>query len=543
MQAFQKALNHTAMFLALAASGCGDTNKPTQQVMSNTTQTCKGNQDGWYCYINPGLNVAPTDEFYDTDLIRCVGSKVTEVKGCMTACTVKPSGINDVCAAEVSSTCKGNQDGWYCYINPSLNVDPNDEFYDTDLIHCANGQAVESKLCSYGCTVKQAGLNDICTPQQAATTCKGNQDGWYCSTNPALVIGPNDEFYDGDLIHCVGGVSTEVIACGNDCIIKPSGTNDVCGGAVCGNSVIEGSEQCDASNMNGHTCMTEGFDGGNVSCTGSCTVNTASCCKHACTGNTQCIGTTQQTCQDSNNDGCKEWVNTGTCPSNPVCGNSVIEGSEQCDASNMNGHTCMTEGFDGGNVSCTGSCTVNTTSCCKHACTGNTQCIGTTQQTCQDSNNDGCKEWVNTGTCAPTCTTVIASNKCFTAWTVASGTYQIFEICAESMGGDAIRIHVRKSPLGSFGTRPYGLKVFGLSDPECSHTMTYNDPTGGVSVNGIGTNELTMDFNVVWAAGQTSKRYCAYASTVSSDPGYSSTDPQQKVWWYSDDLRLDRQCN
>jgi ribosomal 30S subunit maturation factor RimM len=457
MQAFQKALNHTAMFLALAASGCGDTNKPTQQVMSNTTQTCKGNQDGWYCYINPGLNVAPTDEFYDTDLIRCVGSKVTEVKGCMTACTVKPSGINDVCAAEVSSTCKGNQDGWYCYINPSLNVDPNDEFYDTDLIHCANGQAVESKLCSYGCTVKQAGLNDICTPQQAATTCKGNQDGWYCSTNPALVIGPNDEFYDGDLIHCVGGVSTEVIACGNDCIIKPSGTNDVCGGAV--------------------------------------------------------------------------------------CGNSVIEGSEQCDASNMNGHTCMTEGFDGGNVSCTGSCTVNTTSCCKHACTGNTQCIGTTQQTCQDSNNDGCKEWVNTGTCAPTCTTVIASNKCFTAWTVASGTYQIFEICAESMGGDAIRIHVRKSPLGSFGTRPYGLKVFGLSDPECSHTMTYNDPTGGVSVNGIGTNELTMDFNVVWAAGQTSKRYCAYASTVSSDPGYSSTDPQQKVWWYSDDLRLDRQCN
>ncbi len=526
-----------------AGAGCGSTNDGPAQVMNNTTQTCKGNADGWYCATNPELNVAPADEYFDTDLVHCVGSQVSEVKACTTSCTVKPSGINDVCAAEVSTTCKGNADGWYCYVNPKLNVDPNDEFFDTDLIHCAGGKSTEVKACDYGCTVKQAGMNDVCTPQAAVTTCKGNKDGWYCSTNPELVIGPNDEFYDGDLIHCVGGMSTEVKACENGCVIKPSGVDDVCGGTVCGNSVIEGTETCDSSNLNGHTCVTEGFNGGNVSCTGSCTVSTAACCKHACTGNTQCVGTEQQTCKDGNNDGCNEWVPTGTCPSNPVCGNSVIEGTETCDSTNLNGHTCATEGFDGGNVSCTGSCTVSTAACCKNTCTGNTQCVGTTQQTCQDGNNDGCKEWVNTGTCAPTCTTVIGSNPCFTAWTITAGTYQILQICAESMGGDAIRIHVRKNNLETFGTRPYGLKVFGLSDPECTHTMTYVDPTGGVTVNGIGTAELTMDFTVVWGSGQTAKRYCAYASTVSTDPGYNPNDPQQKVWWYSDDLRINRQCN
>ena len=618
-----------------SVSGCNGVDDPQPQVMSSTpSETCKGNNDGWYCAINPKLNVDPNDEIYDDYLIHCIGSKNADYKTCDNGCVIKSPGVNDVCStsSSVSTTCKGNEDGWYCAVNPKLNVDPNDKFANGDLVHCVGSQSTETKTCTNGCTIKSAGMNDVCSPPATVTTCKGNKDGWYCSTNPELVIGSGDEFFDGDRIHCVGSKLAGQETCpNNNCIIKPSGVDDVCGGTVCGdgnvqgseqcdtssnmnghtcasegfnggniactgsctlntagcckdactgntqcvgttqqtcqdgnndgckewvntgtcpvnpvcgNSVIEGTELCDALNLNGHTCASEGFNGGNIACTGSCTLNTAGCCKHACTGNTQCVGTNEQTCKDGNNDGCNEWVTTGTCPVNPVCGNSVIEGSEQCDASNLNGHTCASEGFNGGSVSCSGSCTVNTASCCKDACTGNTQCVGTTLQTCQDGNNDGCKEWVNTGTCGtPTCTTVIGSNPCFTAWTTASGTYQIFEICAEIVVGDHLRIHMRKNPQTSFGTRPYGLKVFGLSDPECSHTTTYQEPTGGVSVTGIGTTELILDFNVTWAAGQTDKRYCGYASTVSSDPGYSSTDPQQKIWWYSHSLLIKRVCN
>lgn len=49
------------------------------------------------------------------------------------------------------------------------------------------------------------------------------------------------------------------------------------GGAVCGNSLIEGSEQCDGANLSGETCVTQGFASGTLSCAANCTFNTTSC--------------------------------------------------------------------------------------------------------------------------------------------------------------------------------------------------------------------------------------------------------------------------
>ncbi|MBI2097645.1 MAG: right-handed parallel beta-helix repeat-containing protein [Candidatus Vogelbacteria bacterium] len=48
----------------------------------------------------------------------------------------------------------------------------------------------------------------------------------------------------------------------------------------------------------------------------------------------------------------------------PVCGNGVIEGTEQCDGANLNNQTCVSRGFTGGGtLSCTSSCTFNTSQC------------------------------------------------------------------------------------------------------------------------------------------------------------------------------------
>lgn len=46
--------------------------------------------------------------------------------------------------------------------------------------------------------------------------------------------------------------------------------------AVCGNGIVEGSEQCDGSNLLGKSCQSLGFSGGTLSCT-SCSFNTAAC--------------------------------------------------------------------------------------------------------------------------------------------------------------------------------------------------------------------------------------------------------------------------
>jgi Protein of unknown function (DUF1566) len=47
----------------------------------------------------------------------------------------------------------------------------------------------------------------------------------------------------------------------------------------------------------------------------------------------------------------------------PFCGNGVVDSSEQCDGSNLNGQTCQSQGFAGGTLSCTSSCTFNTSGC------------------------------------------------------------------------------------------------------------------------------------------------------------------------------------
>ena len=47
-------------------------------------------------------------------------------------------------------------------------------------------------------------------------------------------------------------------------------------GALCGNNIIEGSEQCDGTNLNGKTCASLGYTGGTLKCT-NCFFDTSGC--------------------------------------------------------------------------------------------------------------------------------------------------------------------------------------------------------------------------------------------------------------------------
>lgn len=47
----------------------------------------------------------------------------------------------------------------------------------------------------------------------------------------------------------------------------------------------------------------------------------------------------------------------------PGCGDGVIGVGEQCDGSNLGGSSCVSRGFSGGTLSCTSSCTFNTSQC------------------------------------------------------------------------------------------------------------------------------------------------------------------------------------
>jgi hypothetical protein len=69
---------------------------------------------------------------------------------------------------------------------------------------------------------------------------------------------------------------------------------------------------------------------------------------------------------DGYNGATGDWVlNITTAPMMPpVCGDAVVEAPELCDGANLNGQTCVSQGFPGGGtLTCNGSCGFNTNQC------------------------------------------------------------------------------------------------------------------------------------------------------------------------------------
>lgn len=184
--------------------------------------------------------------------------------------------------------------------------------------------------------------------------------------------------------------------------------------AVCGNGILEGTEQCDIGASNGVICT--------AAYGSSCTYCSTSC--------------TTQTLQG------------------PRCGDGIIQTSyEQCEGTNLNSQSCTTQSYAGGTLSCSSTCQFNTANCftcttgqsvCSSACVntqtdanncgscGNTCAVGnicqsgscvTTQQTCTDS--DGGLNYYAKGT-----VTVTSSSSSGSGGSGAAGT--VSDSCASS---------------------------------------------------------------------------------------------------------------
>jgi len=120
------------------------------------------------------------------------------------------------------------------------------------------------------------------------------------------------------------------------------------GTAFCGNGILEGTEECDGALLRDKTCSFFGFSGGTLSCTDSCHFNT-----NLCTNNT--------TSTSGNTTNTNSTPNTND--SSAVCGNMLIEGSEQCDGTNLHDKTCKDFNFSSGTLLCSAQCTFNTAGC------------------------------------------------------------------------------------------------------------------------------------------------------------------------------------
>jgi hypothetical protein len=112
------------------------------------------------------------------------------------------------------------------------------------------------------------------------------------------------------------------LVCGGDCHLLTDGCFS------CGDGTVAPSETCDGTEFGGETCASLGFAGGTLGCTADC----------------------------------QSIVTTG-CQALPSCGDGMLNGGEQCDAAALGGQTCITQGFDLGQLACSGSCTLDTSGC------------------------------------------------------------------------------------------------------------------------------------------------------------------------------------
>jgi hypothetical protein len=146
-------------------------------------------------------------------------------------------------------------------------------------------------------------------------------------------------------------------------------TSESTGVDPCGNGVIDGDEACDGAALDGQTCITAGFDFGEISCDAECALDTSGCGTRTC-GNGLIDGS--ETCDGNLLDGenciSQGFVGGGLqCADNcgafdtsncvaQICGDGQIDDTEVCDGGNLGGSTCVSLGHDGGVLSCAAGC-------------------------------------------------------------------------------------------------------------------------------------------------------------------------------------------
>lgn len=119
------------------------------------------------------------------------------------------------------------------------------------------------------------------------------------------------------------GFESGTLRCASDCTFDTS-TCEEEPGPMCGDGAVNGTEECDGTELGGATCESEGFDGGTIACSGTCELDTSACFS---------------------------------------CGDGIVNGTEECDGTDLGGATCESRGFTGGTLACDASCTFDETAC------------------------------------------------------------------------------------------------------------------------------------------------------------------------------------
>jgi len=268
---------------------------------------------------------------------------------------------NTVSGDGCSSDCQVVERGWICTVPGKLCRPVCGDGVVTGYETCDDGNAVGGDGCSSTCRI-EAGASCLAAGRPCAFSVCGNgvvEAGERCDCGadstklPAACKGINGALL-GDGSGCTSTCTKEPVC------IDAGGGAQTCT-ALCGDGVIDASEQCDDGNLQGGdgcsvTCKLEmGFTCSAVARRTTCPTGSGQCTVQYSVCTSMCgdgIVVAGEECDDGQaNDDSAYGGCTSRCTLGPSCGDGKIEGPEQCDLGNANGRALGTGG-------CTLACTV-----------------------------------------------------------------------------------------------------------------------------------------------------------------------------------------
>ena len=166
----------------------------------------------------------------------------------------------------------------------------------------------------------------------------------------------------------------------------------------CGNGLIDPNEECDGLELDGQDCISFGYSGGALVCSPNCSFDFAMCaagpacgdgkldmgescdcgdmaCTPAQLGGIDCTGlpSPKGTAFGGGTLACNPPSCTHNTTGCTYCGDGKRNGAEACDGADLAGATCASQGFTGGSLSCSATCSFNTGGCMTVVC-GDAMC-------------------------------------------------------------------------------------------------------------------------------------------------------------------------
>ena len=200
----------------------------------------------------------------------------------------------------------------------------------------------------------------------------------------------------------------------------------------------------------------------------------------------------------------------------PTCNNGLetIEAGEECDGGNLNGQSCVTQGFDGGSLTCHANCTFDTGGCYQASIVP----------------SRGLLSWTPAFTPDTDCTCSVANPDCHT----------LYRGRVNSIVGNTAQMQFQKMDGSNPSANVSYWVVVGELDPTCLDLHAYVERTSGTWLST--SNSLQTNVNIWPNQAAFDAAPCGDTKDLFVITGGAGGLENQRIWYQEQAVRFTKVC-